>query len=85
MEKMHTFFGDHYSSCLIARYDEDRNVLTCYFHFAKASFWRRIKIAVTYVFTPNRFPDMDDMCFVVFTLQPCDKTRMINLIRKLKE
>jgi hypothetical protein len=85
MEKMHTFFGNDYSSCLIVRYDEERNVLTCYFHFKKTSFWRRVKIALTYIFTPGKFPDMDDLCFVVFTLQPHDKTRMINLVRKLKD
>ncbi len=85
MKKIHTFFGEKYWSCLIARYDEEENVLTFYFHFKDISFWRRIKIALTYVFTPGKFPDMDDMCFIVFKLKAQDKTRMINLIRKLRD
>lgn len=80
MEKEQLFIGKNIDSSLIAVYDSNRNQVKMYIHLNRISFRKRIVKGLRYIFGSEK-----NGHYQAFALNASNKTRMINLIRKLKD
>ena len=79
MEKEQLFIGRDVDSNLIAKYNRSDNEIRFYIHLNRIPFRRRIIKGIMYIFGSEK-----NGHYKAFTLKTENKTRMINLIRKLQ-